>query len=237
MKQNETAYKYACESQQGWARAYNMKSVFGYHADIFETPNNLFSFNYDDETIDCKTSRGWYRTQATIAPLGKALDLEINNTTGSKPDLCGLTMDSQNNDEYPGYNTTCHKPFPLDSTHDYGPCCNVQGALAIKSLLFPADGSKGVDTVLASWEHANIKFLANDLAMTDDVCKHEDPAICSIDWDGTNFDKVWALYFDKDTQEFVKIDTNLAQGFVWIGPEEPSFVDYSLGPGEKPDID
>jgi hypothetical protein len=29
MPSNLTAYKYACESEQGWARAYNMLSVFG----------------------------------------------------------------------------------------------------------------------------------------------------------------------------------------------------------------
>eukprot|EP00584_Thalassiosira_punctigera_P020322 CAMPEP_0172554470 /NCGR_PEP_ID=MMETSP1067-20121228/54752_1 /TAXON_ID=265564 ORGANISM="Thalassiosira punctigera, Strain Tpunct2005C2" /NCGR_SAMPLE_ID=MMETSP1067 /ASSEMBLY_ACC=CAM_ASM_000444 /LENGTH=79 /DNA_ID=CAMNT_0013342849 /DNA_START=28 /DNA_END=263 /DNA_ORIENTATION=+ len=29
MPSNATAYGYACESEQGWARAYNMPSVFG----------------------------------------------------------------------------------------------------------------------------------------------------------------------------------------------------------------
>ena len=46
-----------------------------------------------------------------------------------------------------------------------------------------------------------------------------------------------ALYSDKNTQEFVKIETNLVQGFDWIGPTEANTVDYSFGPEELPVID
>lgn len=124
---NLNAYKYACKSEQGWARAYNMLSVFvpNQKNPVFCTPDALFSSSYDDETIDCKTSRGYYRTQATtIAPLGKSLGVNINNTTGSKPDLCGFDPDEPTN-KY-------HLPLPSKLSYDYGPCCNVGVAESIK---------------------------------------------------------------------------------------------------------
>ena len=63
-----------------------MPSVFGASPkEGFVTPGALFSFNYDDGDLDCRTSRGYYRTQSTVAPLGQALGLEINNQTGAKP--------------------------------------------------------------------------------------------------------------------------------------------------------
>ena len=60
---------------------------------------------------------------------------------------------------------------------------------------------------------------------------------CSLDWNRDDFGTIYALYFDKITQEFVKIQTNLVQGFDWIGPTEANTVDYSFGPEELPVID
>merc|ERR1712161_71140 len=74
------AYKHACESEQGWGRAYHLISVFGNdnNPNTFRVPNALFSYNYDD-SVNCRTSRGYFRTQATIAPLAEYLGIHINH--------------------------------------------------------------------------------------------------------------------------------------------------------------
>ena len=215
MPSNTTAYKFACESEQGWARAYNMPSVFGTPPkEGLVTPGALFSFNYDNGDFDCRTSRGYYRTQATIAPLGQVLDLEINNQTGSKPNLCGKTLDSLG----------CHPPPPSGSPHDFGPCCNSAAADAMKASLF--NGDADTTSVLAAWEHSKINFLVDALAGKN----------IEVPWPGTQFDKIVAVYFDAVTEEFLRVDQDLFQGFEWIGPTEASTVDYSFGPGEHPGI-
>jgi hypothetical protein len=105
---NETAYKYACLSKKGYARADQLVSVFAGTESTASTtttttttspttaddndddnhlitPNGLFSFNYDNN-LDCRdVFNGVYRTQATLHPLSKALKIPVNNITGSKP--------------------------------------------------------------------------------------------------------------------------------------------------------
>ena len=98
---NETAYKYACLSKKGYARANRLVSVFAdaesttttspttddnnNDDNLLITPNGLFSFNYDND-LDCRdVSDGIYRTQATLHPLSNALQIPVNNITGSKP--------------------------------------------------------------------------------------------------------------------------------------------------------
>ena len=103
---NETAYKYACLSTKGYARADQLVSVFAGTKSTTSTtspttaddndddddddthlitPNGLFSFNYDNN-LDCRDeSNGVYRTQATLHPLSMALKIPVNNITGSKP--------------------------------------------------------------------------------------------------------------------------------------------------------
>lgn len=217
MPSNKTAYSYACESEQGWARAYNMPSVFGTPPmEGFLTPGALFSYNYDDGDLDCRTSRGYYRTQSTVAPLGQALGLEINNQTGSKPDLCGKELGSSDSDD-------CHLPSE-GTAHDFGPCCNSAAASAMKTRLFGGDAD--TRAVLAAWEHAKIAYLVSALAGSE----------VSITWPSTQFDQVIAVYFDAVTEDFMRIDQDLYQGFEWIGPTEASTVDYSFGPGEHPDV-
>ena len=212
---NETAYSYACLSNQGWSRAYNMLSVFGrYPKAGLKTPNRLFSFNYDDGTVDCQVN-GWYRTQQTIEPLARSLGLAVDNSTGSKPDLCGT--------EFGTPTGTCYSPKPGGSPHDYGPCCNLAAAQTIKSTLM----EDGVNSVLACWEHANIDYLAAALGAN----------MNNMTWPGTQFDLIYALDFDPITGDFLSIDTNLFQGFHWIGPVDPGTEANNFGPGEKPGID
>ena len=58
---NESAFDYACLSEKGWARAYNLRSVFGPRPQPpFRTPDTLFSGNYAN-TIDCVRPAGpWW---------------------------------------------------------------------------------------------------------------------------------------------------------------------------------
>jgi hypothetical protein len=81
---------------------------------------------------------------------------------------------------------------------------------------------------LVSWEHANIGFLAEALMMNDKDNKigirdvtigkfisTEPEFIKLLFWPDVQFDKIFALYFDPHTQEYIKIDTTtLTQGFV-----------------------
>ena len=194
-----------------------MLLVFGHYPQPgLRTPDSLFSFNYNND-VDCRTERGYYRTQATIAPLGESLNITINNSTGSKYNVCGLPYDS--------INPLCTTPTPSQSVHDFGPCCNLAAADSMKKGLFSSNDTNAA--LLALWEHANIVHLANALGATNTL-----PA-----WPGTEFDdSIYALYFDAVTQDFIKIDTNLAQGMVWVGPTNPRTEAYNFGPGEKPGV-
>lgn len=191
------------------------------------TPDALFSFNYD-ERDNCRTGRGYYRTQATIAPLGAYLNLTINNATGGKYSICGLPADS--------LDPLCFPPNPTVPTHNFGPCCNVAAADAMKEELFHRNETHAL---LASWEHLGIPFLANALGANNCTSNDTGRSIpgCTLDWPNTDFDTIYALYFDAVTQEFITIDTNLAQGMVWVGPNNYHSEDNNFGPGEKPGVD
>jgi len=216
-KGNE-AYKYACESEEGWGRAYHMLSVFGEtNTKGFITPNALFSYDYYQ--TDCKTSRGYYRTQSTIAPLGFYLGIDINNVTGSFPELCGYSSDNPDD--------KCHPPVKGESVHDVGMCCNVAAAKAIKETLFSKQCGTEVKSVLASWEHANISFLAQALGAEE-----------KIEWPNNEFDQVVAIYFDAKTEAYTRMEPKLWQGFKWLGPEKAHFFNREeFGSGEHANID
>eukprot|EP00751_Fragilariopsis_kerguelensis_P001806 CAMPEP_0170821616 /NCGR_PEP_ID=MMETSP0733-20121128/43183_1 /TAXON_ID=186038 /ORGANISM="Fragilariopsis kerguelensis, Strain L26-C5" /LENGTH=340 /DNA_ID=CAMNT_0011183445 /DNA_START=95 /DNA_END=1117 /DNA_ORIENTATION=+ len=139
---NITAYKYACLSEQGWARAYHLNYVFGnvdgHNPDDIQSPDTMFAFNYDNDDLDCRSRAGdkgdrgqrMYRTEGLIAPLGQQLGVTTLNQYGSKPDLC----------------TEAHRG------------CNTGAAYKIKEAL--KHGSK---SILVSWEHANIVYLVKEL--------------------------------------------------------------------------
>lgn len=192
------AYKHACESEQGWGRAYHLISVFGNdnNPNTFRVPNALFSYNYDD-SVNCRTSRGHFRTQATIAPLAEYLGIHVNNSTGAPPS-CGYEQDN--------VEQNCHPPIKGKSVSDYGLCCNTVAAEKIMKTLF-SNGNQ-VHAVLAAWQHTNIHHLAFALGAPTENMK----------WDATDFDTVVALYFDVKTKKFIKF-TKAKQGFEWIGPE------------------
>ena len=78
-----------CLSEKGWARAYNLKSIFGANPEPgYRTPDAIFSANYANP-LSCQDRHGWYRTQQTVAPVAEALDITVNSAYGFFPDLCG----------------------------------------------------------------------------------------------------------------------------------------------------
>ena len=81
-----------CLSEKGWARAYNLKTLFGTHGSIAK-PDAVFSANYG-EPLDCTDRHGWYRTQQTVSAVAADLGLEVDNTLGFMPNLCGLAVPS-----------------------------------------------------------------------------------------------------------------------------------------------
>ena len=213
---NHTAFDYACLSEKGWARAYNLKVLFGPRPQPpFRTPSALFAANYGN-SIDCREGSGrWYRTQATLEPLAApapgGLNLTVDNTTGWLPHLCspserGLCMQ---------HNLTTER---FAEPHQFGTCCNVAAAAKLKAKL----AEPGTSTILVAWEHANMRNLAVSLGAPD--CDTASTTACHLDWDGTDFDAVWAVTFDSTGQHFVNIQTDLVQGFSsvgneWLGPK------------------
>jgi hypothetical protein len=200
---NHTAFDYACLSEKGWARAYNLKSVFGPRPmPPFRTPDALFSANYGND-IDCRDAHGFYRTQATLAPLAAAspggLGLLIDNTTGWLADLCAR----EERDE-----SCVHDSTPGAEPHDFGTCCNAAAARAILAKL----AEPQIRSVLVCWEHLNIQYLVAALGATAVLPR----------WPHTEFDRVYALYY-RPYGGFVRIDTFLRQGFTaddadYLGP-------------------
>jgi len=226
-KKEQEAYQRACESEEGWSRAYSLLHTFGTsNPQGFVTPQALFSYDYYQ--TDCRTSAGYYRTQSTIAPLGAMLGIDINNTTGSFPELCGYSYGADD----------CKHPEKGKSVHAVGMCCNVAAAKAIKDVLFSKTcGNKGqeqctneIRSVLVAWEHANIAFLAQALG-----------GDATFSWPGWQFDQVVAIYFDTNTEAFTRMEPDLRQGFKWIGPNKAhlgsSVSDLEeFGPGEHPHV-
>jgi len=210
---NHSAYDYACLSEKGWARAYNLKSLFGPRAQPpFRTPDALFSADYGN-VIDCRDHNGYYRTQATIAPLAASepggLGLPVDNASGWLPHLCS-----------PAVRGECLEhdmADPLAEPHLFGMCCNSGAALAIKTKL----RESGVQTLLVAWEHANLPHLA--VALGAPECDPHSDSPCDLAWSGADYDQVWALYFDADGR-FVRLDAELRQGFStpahpYLGPQ------------------
>ena len=84
---NATDYLYACLNDKGYARADHLVETFlTDNVQDLVVPDALFSFNYDNGNVDCRDPVDHiYRTQATLRPLGKALDIPINSHHGAKP--------------------------------------------------------------------------------------------------------------------------------------------------------
>ena len=213
---NHTAYDYACLSEKGWARAYNLKSLFGPRPHPpFRTPDALFAANYGN-AIDCREGDAWYRTQATLEPLAAlalgGLHLAIDNTTRWLPHLCS-----------PAERGPCVEhdmADPLAEPHAFGACCNVGAAAKLKAKLAEPD----VATILVAWEHANVRDLVLALGAPDCDPASTSGAACHLEWRGPDYDPVWALHFDATGQRFVRLETDLVQGFSvvgaeWLGPK------------------
>jgi len=219
---NITAYKYACLSEQGWSRGYHLNYVFGnvdgHNPNGNRSPDTMFAFNYDNGDLDCRSRSGdqdtghpMYRTEGLIAPLGKKLGVKTLNKYGSKPDLCSS--------EHRG---NCHEAALPHQPHDFGVCCNTGAAYAIKKAL--KDGS---DSILVSWEHANIIYLVGELGGDSDALPY---------WPDIQYDIIYAMYFDSNTLDFMTTDTSLRQEFDWLGPSTPNDAMYANILGEKPGI-
>ena len=211
---NHTAYDYACLSEKGWARAYNLKALFGPRPQPpLRTPDALFAANYAN-SIDCREGDGWYRTQATLEPLAApapgGLHLTIDNTTGWLPHLCSSTERGQ-----------CVEHDLADllaEPHQFGVCCNEGAAAKMKAKL----AEPSISTILVAWEHANIRNLVVSLGAPD--CDTVSTKACDLEWGGPDYDAIWALTFDSTGQRFVELQTDLVQGFSvvgneWLGPK------------------
>jgi len=78
-----------CLSEKGWARAYNLRSIFGRNPrDGFRTPDAIYAANYNSP-LSCKDRHGWYRTEQTVSVVAKDLGIQVNNTLGFFPGVEG----------------------------------------------------------------------------------------------------------------------------------------------------
>lgn len=77
--QGELGGEAQCLSEQGWARSYNLKSVFGTkHTSArpdLKKPEAIFSCNYA-EPLDCRDHNGMFRTQQLVAAVAHGLNAE-----------------------------------------------------------------------------------------------------------------------------------------------------------------
>jgi len=92
-----------CLSEKGWARSYNLKSVFGTkHTSArpdLEKPEAIFSCNYA-EPLDCRDHNGMFRTQQLVAAVAHGLNLPVDNSTGFIPSLCGMVWNKESKQGY-----------------------------------------------------------------------------------------------------------------------------------------
>jgi len=97
-----------------------------------------------------------------------------------------------------------------------GTCCNQAAAESILSKLKEVS----VQTILISWEHINIQWLAHSLGAPKDKVVN---AFCPDRkcWPDEKYNIIYALHYNKYGQ-FLDIETNLDQGFEWIGPSAGS---------------
>lgn len=229
-------YDYACLSEKGWARAYNLKSVFGPHGWL-HTPDALFSANYLD-TAECRDEHGWYRTQQTISALAHTpggLGLPIDNSTGWMPELCGAKVHPSAAwakggvpAELVSDDGTC---FPYgkcggvmwDGSHgcdvpDSGICCNRAAADAMLAKL----AQPGVSTILVAWESLNTQWLARALGVGA-------AEVHRWDYTRSEFDRIYALHYDENLR-LLKFEDDLLQGFDQLGSAAPRDALRWLGP-------
>jgi hypothetical protein len=235
VSKGQLAYEAQCLSELGWARAYNLKSIFGQRPrPPFKTPDALFSGNYEDP-IDCRDKHGWYRTQQVISALASdapgGLNMVVDNTTGWMPAFCGLTW---NVSSKPGYlehkassqpepyksfvmNWTAAQPIggtcsPKAVDGGNGMCCNPAAAKKMLAKL----AQPGINTILVAWEHSNIVYLAKALGAPKDA---------ELPWPGDDFDRVYTLTYNAQGA-FESINTNQFQGFDYptSGPHQVGFI-------------
>lgn len=229
---------FECLNQKGWARAYNLKSLFG-HGGPLDTPDAIFSANYADElnvtggTVagkNCRDANGWQRTTQLIAPLSQdapgGLNISFDNTTGFMPQLCGQRI-------APLRLCKLAASFPKLVSEDggccpyglvaegvsaaekakLGVCCNPQAAAAIKAKLAEPE----ICTVLVAWESDNIEYLSTALGVPGDKGKwvfNED-----------QFDRYYKIEYDANL-DFRSFTIGM-QGFgkestrdPWLGPKQ-----------------
>lgn len=166
----------------GWARAYNLVSLFGSASGtLFPSPDVIFSAQYDANIIgtleqfidltpqqeaeitarlrelgirgNCRDENGWYRTQQTVSAVAQDLGLEVNNSTGFLPRFC------RGEDPYgPGICVPYSSAGPFENP--YGECCNPWSAAQMMAEL----EKPAVNNILVAWEHKNIQFLSRALA-------------------------------------------------------------------------
>ena len=183
-------YDHGCLSEKGWARAYNLKSIFG-KGGWLHTPDALFSANYHDP-LECRDANGWYRTQQTLAALAQAapggLGLTVGNSSGWMPQLCGAEVqpDASFARAVPGHLVSRQglcAPYGLCGGDSWaegrrcddrfaGECCN---RAAAESLLAKLSES-GVSTVLVAWESVNTVWLTRALGVPEDQARPMRPS-------------------------------------------------------------
>lgn len=220
-----------CLSEKGWARAYNLKTLFGKHGSIVK-PDAIFSANYG-EPLDCTDRHGWYRTQQTVSAVAADLGLEINNTYGFMPNLCGLEIPTSNYlvEHYPDLlppimeklgvaitpEGTC-SPYgnpPKNGDTNAGMCCNNKAAEAINATLKQPD----IDNILVGWESVNIVWLTRALGVPKDKVGM---------WvSGTEeYDRIYKITYEVSASgdlTYLEFDGTMLQGFGtdetnWLGP-------------------
>eukprot|EP00316_Scyphosphaera_apsteinii_P005452 CAMPEP_0119326698 /NCGR_PEP_ID=MMETSP1333-20130426/69088_1 /TAXON_ID=418940 /ORGANISM="Scyphosphaera apsteinii, Strain RCC1455" /LENGTH=267 /DNA_ID=CAMNT_0007335079 /DNA_START=67 /DNA_END=870 /DNA_ORIENTATION=- len=258
-----------------------MKSVFGHTASfngclqddpapcpdlpVLRTPDALFSANYADGPIDCKDEFGRYRTEQTIAALAKSgatsLNLDIDNTYGFMPQLCGAGIDANFkelvaaaggqitdfmaeffSDDAVEKASAWFSALPTKSADGKlstcipyggggkipgadpmaGMCCNKAAAEVIRAKLV----QKGVNTILVSWEHVNIQWLAVALGapkakVLDVECTKASGGKVKECWDGDDYDIIYELRYSADgLGNPIAVNTHMHQGFEWIGGQK-----------------
>lgn len=244
-----------CLSEKGWARAYNLKSIFGPRPQPpFKTPQAIFSANYAT-AIDCRDLNGWYRTQQTASALAAntagGLGIQIDNSTGFMPSLCGMNMTTaakEGEAEYilggvargsqsatyanmsaawwlsrpDGGTNTCS---PFGEGGGDGTCCNRAAADAMKSKLL----EDRIDTVLVVWEHFNIGYLSVALGASESeltTCDGTTKALGKC-WPSHDYDRVYKFTYTA-SGDFVRLEQENFQGFDHpdAGPNQASYLGH-----------
>jgi hypothetical protein len=118
---DELQHEAQCLSEKGWARSYNLKSVFGRgaaEANGFKTPEAIFSCNYG-EPLDCRDHNGMFRTQQLVAALADSLGIKVDNSTGFIPTLCGMIWNEDSKAGYSDHKIGASTDFPRKQPEKY----------------------------------------------------------------------------------------------------------------------